>query len=132
MAAFFKKPKYTSLPQVVARREIPEGLWVKCPSCAEANHKAQLEENLQICPRCGYHNRMTLMAWRQGRSACRHSRHWRKAVSNGPPQPVHQGAACGRKAGVQAWQRRVCPTGTPTRQARQMRGKARSCSKVRG
>jgi acetyl-CoA carboxylase carboxyl transferase subunit beta len=59
MAAFFKKPKYTSLPQVVARREIPEGLWVKCPSCAEANHKAQLEENLQICPRCGYHNRMT-------------------------------------------------------------------------
>ncbi len=32
-----------------------EGLWVRCDGCAQVIWKAELAENLQVCPRCGYH-----------------------------------------------------------------------------
>ena len=32
-----------------------EGLWVRCENCRQVIWKAELEENLQVCPRCGYH-----------------------------------------------------------------------------
>ena len=32
-----------------------EGLWVRCESCRQVIWKADLEENLQVCPHCGYH-----------------------------------------------------------------------------
>lgn len=37
------------------KREMPEGLWTKCPECAEMIHHLALEENLKVCPKCGYH-----------------------------------------------------------------------------
>lgn len=37
------------------RNEMPEGLWIKCPSCSEMIHYLKLEENLRVCPPCGHH-----------------------------------------------------------------------------
>ena len=37
------------------KREMPEGLWTKCPGCSEMVHNLALEENLKVCARCGYH-----------------------------------------------------------------------------
>lgn len=34
---------------------MPEGLWTKCPSCGEVIHKIALEQNQQVCPKCGHH-----------------------------------------------------------------------------
>lgn len=35
-----------------------EGLWIKCDSCGQAIWKADLEANLMVCPKCGYHFKM--------------------------------------------------------------------------
>ncbi|MBS0615711.1 MAG: acetyl-CoA carboxylase carboxyltransferase subunit beta [Verrucomicrobia bacterium] len=35
--------------------------WVKCPECSEMIHASQLEENLQCCPKCDYHYRLSAM-----------------------------------------------------------------------
>ncbi|MGE5279420.1 MAG: acetyl-CoA carboxylase carboxyl transferase subunit beta, partial [Deltaproteobacteria bacterium] len=53
----FGKPKYTVVK--IRKREIPEGLWTKCPSCGEPLYKKALEENLQVCPKCQHHLTMT-------------------------------------------------------------------------
>lgn len=51
--AIFKKPVLSALTS--RRREMPEGLWIKCPGCGEMIHRLALAENLQVCPKCGYH-----------------------------------------------------------------------------
>jgi acetyl-CoA carboxylase carboxyl transferase subunit beta len=40
------------------RRTVPEGLWVKCPSCETALYKNDLEQNVNVCPKCSHHHRM--------------------------------------------------------------------------
>jgi acetyl-CoA carboxylase carboxyl transferase subunit beta len=35
-----------------------EGLWVRCPDCRQVIFKADLEANLGVCPKCGYHFRI--------------------------------------------------------------------------
>ncbi|PZR77641.1 MAG: acetyl-CoA carboxylase carboxyl transferase subunit beta, partial [Chthoniobacterales bacterium] len=37
------------------RREIPQGLFQKCPGCDEVVHEIELTENQRVCPRCDYH-----------------------------------------------------------------------------
>ncbi len=37
------------------QREMPGGLWTKCPSCGEVLHDLALSENLRVCTRCGHH-----------------------------------------------------------------------------
>lgn len=37
------------------RKEMPEGLWTKCPGCSEMIHHLALEENMKVCPKCGHH-----------------------------------------------------------------------------
>jgi acetyl-CoA carboxylase carboxyl transferase subunit beta len=37
------------------KREMPEGLWTKCPGCSEMVHNLALEENLKVCSGCGHH-----------------------------------------------------------------------------
>ena len=39
-----------------------EGLWVKCSGCGQIIWKAELEANLQVCPKCGYHFRFDARA----------------------------------------------------------------------
>jgi acetyl-CoA carboxylase carboxyl transferase subunit beta len=41
-----------------ARRSIPEGLWIKCPSCEAVLYRNDLEANLHVCPKCSYHMRI--------------------------------------------------------------------------
>ena len=44
------------------RRSVPEGLWVKCPSCETVLYKKDLEENQSVCPKCSHHHRMRARA----------------------------------------------------------------------
>ena len=39
-------------------RSIPEGLWIKCPSCDAVLYRAELERNLNVCPKCSHHMRI--------------------------------------------------------------------------
>jgi acetyl-CoA carboxylase carboxyl transferase subunit beta len=39
-------------------RSVPEGLWVRCPSCSAQLYKAELKRNLQVCPKCDHHLRI--------------------------------------------------------------------------
>ncbi len=41
-----------------ARKSMPEGLWSKCPACNEVLYRADLESNLEVCPKCGHHHRI--------------------------------------------------------------------------
>lgn len=38
---------------------IPEGLWLRCPSCAQMIYRKQMEANLHVCPQCDHHFRIT-------------------------------------------------------------------------
>ncbi len=40
------------------KRAVPEGLWAKCPGCGAVLYRAELERNLEVCPKCAYHNRI--------------------------------------------------------------------------
>ena len=40
------------------RRTVPEGLWIKCPSCETVLYKTDLEGNLNVCPKCEHHHRI--------------------------------------------------------------------------
>ena len=40
------------------RRSVPEGLWIKCPSCETVLYKTDLEQNLSVCPKCAHHHRI--------------------------------------------------------------------------
>ena len=39
-------------------RSVPEGLWMNCKSCNAVLYKSELERNLSVCPKCGYHMRI--------------------------------------------------------------------------
>jgi acetyl-CoA carboxylase carboxyl transferase subunit beta len=55
--AWFKKTrKPMEAPDKASR--VPEGLWVKCPSCNRALYHKDLAETLQVCPHCTHHFRM--------------------------------------------------------------------------
>jgi acetyl-CoA carboxylase carboxyl transferase subunit beta len=41
------------------RANIPEGVWTKCDSCGQVLYRAELERNLEVCPKCDHHMRMT-------------------------------------------------------------------------
>jgi len=55
--AWFKRSKENIAPDS-QKKELPDGLWEKCPSCNEIIHKKQLEQDLWTCPKCGYHFRI--------------------------------------------------------------------------
>jgi acetyl-CoA carboxylase carboxyl transferase subunit beta len=40
------------------RRTVPEGLWIKCPSCETVLYKTDLEGNVNVCPKCSHHHRI--------------------------------------------------------------------------
>ncbi|MEI8265429.1 MAG: acetyl-CoA carboxylase, carboxyltransferase subunit beta [Betaproteobacteria bacterium] len=44
------------------RRSVPEGLWVKCPSCESVLYNTDLQKNLNVCPKCGHHHRISARA----------------------------------------------------------------------
>jgi len=50
---FFKKRSVDELGE--KKRDMPEGLWTKCPSCNESLFEDALTKNLRVCTHCGYH-----------------------------------------------------------------------------
>lgn len=52
-ASFTKKPKLGSAKS--KKKDIPEGLWTKCPKCSTMVFDKELDENLKVCPKCNYH-----------------------------------------------------------------------------
>lgn len=46
-------------PSPERSKSVPEGLWVKCPSCEEVLYKADLEANQFVCPKCSHHMRIS-------------------------------------------------------------------------
>ena len=39
-------------------KQVPEGLWVKCPACDAVLYSTELEKNLNVCPKCDHHMRL--------------------------------------------------------------------------
>jgi acetyl-CoA carboxylase carboxyl transferase subunit beta len=51
--AIFKRPALKADSR--KKREMPQGLWQKCPGCKEVVHEIELAQNQRVCPRCDYH-----------------------------------------------------------------------------
>ena len=45
-----------------AKKNVPEGLWFKCPDCQAVLYHADLDKNLSVCPKCNHHHRITARA----------------------------------------------------------------------
>ena len=52
-------PKIKALVQP---KEVPDNFWTKCPNCGEMIFHRQLEDNLQVCPKCNYHLKLAARA----------------------------------------------------------------------
>lgn len=50
---FFKKRTLADLGE--KKKDMPEGLWIKCPSCGESLFQEALLKNLRVCTQCDYH-----------------------------------------------------------------------------
>ncbi|HVC12586.1 MAG TPA: acetyl-CoA carboxylase, carboxyltransferase subunit beta [Burkholderiales bacterium] len=44
------------------KKTVPEGLWTKCPACDAVLYSTDLEKNLNVCPKCGHHQRVDARA----------------------------------------------------------------------
>lgn len=58
--AVFTKPK-TPTPRL-KKKGVPQGLWTKCKGCNEMTFDKDLEANLEVCPKCGFHFTMPAAA----------------------------------------------------------------------
>lgn len=56
MTAWFKREKEGL--EGASKRDMPEGVWVKCPACNTVLYSRKMERNHQVCPECGHHNRL--------------------------------------------------------------------------
>jgi acetyl-CoA carboxylase carboxyl transferase subunit beta len=54
MLNWLRRPKYGA----VERRDIPSGVWAKCPKCGATVYHRDLVRNLKVCPTCGFHHRL--------------------------------------------------------------------------
>ena len=55
--SWFRKPKQKL--SAGERRDMPSDVFDKCPRCGEILYRARLEQNMFVCPACGYHNRIS-------------------------------------------------------------------------
>ncbi|HLF17965.1 MAG TPA: acetyl-CoA carboxylase, carboxyltransferase subunit beta [Candidatus Omnitrophota bacterium] len=51
--ALFGRKKYTLVN--IKKKDIPEGLWTKCPDCGSVTYTKELQNNSNVCPKCDYH-----------------------------------------------------------------------------
>ena len=51
--SLFGKSNYTFIK--VKRKEIPAGIWTKCPGCESPAYSKELKNNHNVCPKCGFH-----------------------------------------------------------------------------
>ena len=57
--AWFKKEKEPLAKSDDKKVRVPEGLWTKCQSCGETLYSKDLEKNLNVCPKCNHHYRIS-------------------------------------------------------------------------
>ena len=57
--SWFKRLKEGIQTATKNKKETPDGLWHKCPSCGEMTTVKDLRDNLFICPKCDYHTRIS-------------------------------------------------------------------------
>lgn len=57
--AWFKKSKAPLAPVANKKVQMPEGLWTKCKNCEEIIYSKEIERNLNVCPKCDYHFRIS-------------------------------------------------------------------------
>ncbi len=57
--ALFRKPQYSTVR--ASKKEIPEGLWIKCKGCGLVLYQNKIKSNQNVCPECDYHYPLT--AW---------------------------------------------------------------------
>jgi acetyl-CoA carboxylase carboxyl transferase subunit beta len=63
MKEFFRRtPKHFTPAERDNGQQIPDNMWVKCPSCSELIYTKQLNDNLKVC-KCGHHMRLTAREW---------------------------------------------------------------------
>ena len=46
------------------KKNIPSGLWIKCPTCSEIQYKPELDKNYSVCRHCGHHFRVSTKIYR--------------------------------------------------------------------
>jgi acetyl-CoA carboxylase carboxyl transferase subunit beta len=56
---WFKKARTRITASKEKASRVPEGLWVKCPGCSQIIYKKDLTANLNVCPKCNHHFRVT-------------------------------------------------------------------------
>ena len=56
--SWFKKI-FPSKVETAEKKGVPEGLWSKCPHCAAVLYASELKRNLQVCPKCLHHIKLT-------------------------------------------------------------------------
>ena len=56
--AWFEKIVPSRIKTERRSRSVPEGLWIKCAACDSVLYRAELERNLQVCPKCAHHMRI--------------------------------------------------------------------------
>ncbi|MEJ2795136.1 acetyl-CoA carboxylase, carboxyltransferase subunit beta [Iodobacter sp. LRB] len=49
-------PPKIKIRTTVSKSGVPEGLWHKCPACSAVLYRTDLENNLEVCPKCDFHN----------------------------------------------------------------------------
>lgn len=52
---FYKRRKYATIPTERAKKDIPEGLIIKCNHCGKITFAKELHKNLNVCPHCDHH-----------------------------------------------------------------------------
>jgi len=83
--AWFKKarkPMASATAQKPSR--VPEGLWVKCPDCAQILYNKDLETNLHVCPKCAHHFRISASDRLRALCDAEWTEHFSDLTSNDP------------------------------------------------
>ena len=74
--SWFKRDKTGIEKSSTKHVKVPEGLWTKCPGCSESLLTREIEDNLQVCPKCGHHYRkeerigVFVETYHQGEAVC--------------------------------------------------------------
>src|SRR5690554_3945635 len=57
-STWFRRIKKGISTETKEKKEAPDGLWHKCPECRNTITQGELKDNLYVCPKCNFHNRI--------------------------------------------------------------------------
>jgi acetyl-CoA carboxylase carboxyl transferase subunit beta len=101
--AWFKKARKPIAADPANPSRVPEGLWVKCTGCSQVLYNKDLTQNLNVCPKCGFHFRMGALERLQMLFDGQWTEHDRDLVSTDPLQFADTKTYAARlKAGIEA------------------------------